>query len=173
MAKFSPFEDKPRHIQSKLWRLSPFEDKPPTFQPSVLYAPCAFALVGETPTGAGMGEITFNLRLGAEKLLVNTSPIPAPLLFEPPFPPEGSRPCRQTRLSRTREFYHSSVNTSSPIPCVEKFSFFVAEVSLSSMSKDSRGCCLSILSKEVRKLPIEEFTSSLEGRFARICLGKI
>ena len=37
-----------------------------------------------------MGEITFNLRLGAEQLLVNTSPIPAPLLFEPPFPPEGA-----------------------------------------------------------------------------------
>ncbi len=36
------------------------------------------------PDGAGMGlalewgEITFNLRLGAEQLLVNTSPIPAP-----------------------------------------------------------------------------------------------
>ncbi len=35
-------------------------------------------LLGRTSTGAGMGEITFNLRLGAEKLLVNTSPIPAP-----------------------------------------------------------------------------------------------
>ncbi len=53
--------------------------------------PRARSQVGETPTGHRMGEITFNLRLGAEQLLVNTSPIPAPLLFEPPFPPFGQR----------------------------------------------------------------------------------